>query len=120
MIIDQTGNKPGRKRLIPKWAIAKLENRPQKPRGFKSYREIQQWLDSECGIKVRYHVVHSLVRYRLRAKRKKPRPLRHNEDLDKKSDYATRSRPIANKIDQVTSNYEQRRKRHSIKHRYFT
>ena len=61
------GKKPGRKRLVPNWARAKLEKRLQQPRGFNSYREIQQWLESECGIKVKYHVVHELVRYRLGA-----------------------------------------------------
>ena len=81
------GNKPGRKRLVPDWAVAKLEKRLQQPRGFKSYRELQQWLESECGIKVRYHVVHELVRYRLGAKRKKPRPLRHNQDLEAVEDF---------------------------------
>lgn len=77
-----SGEKPGRKRLVPNWAIAKLEKRLQQPRGFNSYREIQQWLESECGIKVRYHVVHELVRYRLGAKRKRPRPVRHNQDTE--------------------------------------
>ena len=47
-----SGEKPGRKRLISQWAIAKLEKPLQHPRGFKSYLEIQQWLESECGIKV--------------------------------------------------------------------
>ena len=81
------GNKPRRKRLIANWALAILAKRLPQPRGFKSYREIQQWLESECGIKVRYHVVHELVRYRLGAKRKKPRPLRHNQDLEAVEDF---------------------------------
>ena len=37
-------NKPGRKRLIPDWAVVKLEKRLRQPRGFNSYGEIQQWL----------------------------------------------------------------------------
>lgn len=81
------GEKPGRKRLIPQWAIAKLEKRLQQPRGFKSYLEIQQWLESECGIKVRYHVVHELVRYRLGAKRKRPRPAHQNQDIEAVEDF---------------------------------
>jgi transposase len=84
------GKKPGRKRLIPNWASAKLERRLQQPRGFKSYLEIQQWLESECGIKVRYHVVHELVRYRLGAKRKRPRPVRQNQDHEAVEDFPER------------------------------
>ena len=84
------GKKPGRKPKIPDWAIAKLEKRLQQPRGFKSYLEIQQWLESECGIKVRYHVVHELVRYRLGAKRKRPRPVRQNQDAEAVEDFPER------------------------------
>ena len=82
--------KPGRKRLTPNWAVAKLEKRLQQPRGFNNYGEVQQWLERECGIKVRYHVVHELVRYRLRAKRKRPRPVRHNQDAEAVEDFPER------------------------------
>ena len=81
------GKKPGRKPHIPNWAIAKLEKRLQQPRGFNSYGEIQQWLESESGVKVKYHVVHELVRYRLGAKRKRPRPRRYNQDLKSVEDF---------------------------------
>ena len=74
------GNKPGRKRKIPDWAVKQLEKRLEQPRGFQSYREIQQWLQSECGLNVKYHVVHELVRYRLKAKRKRPRPVNQNQN----------------------------------------
>lgn len=84
------GKKPGRKPKIPDWAVVQLEKRLQQPRGFKSYREIQQWFESECGVKVRYHVVHELVRYRLGAKRKRPRPVRHNQDAELVEDFPER------------------------------
>ena len=74
------GKKPGRKRKIPDWAVKQLEKRLQEPRGFQSYLEIQQWLHSECGLDVKYHVVYELVRYRLGAKRKRPRPVNQNQD----------------------------------------
>jgi transposase len=35
---------------------------------------VQQWLEQECGVSAAYHTVHSLVRYKLQAKLKKPRP----------------------------------------------
>lgn len=81
------GKKPGRKPQIPDWAIAKLEKRLQQPRGFNSYGEIQQWLESECGIRVKYHVVHKLVRYGLGGKRKRPRPGHHNQDKEAVEDF---------------------------------
>ena len=74
------GKKPGRKRKIPDWAVKQLEKRLQEPRGFQSYLEIQQWLHCECGLDVKYHVIHELVHYRLGAKRKRPRPVNQNQD----------------------------------------
>ena len=68
-----TGKKPGRKAHVPEWAVNKLKQHLQDSKGFNSYVEIQQWLDSECGIKVNYHVVHELARHRLRVKRKNSR-----------------------------------------------
>lgn len=35
---------------------------------------MQQWLKQECGGGAADHTVHSLVRYKLQAKLKKPRP----------------------------------------------
>ena len=45
------GEKPGRKRLVPNWAIAKLEKRLQQPRGFKSYPHysIRQFRSAHCS-----------------------------------------------------------------------
>ena len=74
------GAPPGRKPAIPPWAQAKLKRRLEQPRGFGSYIEIQQWLASECGLQVNYHVVHEFVRYRLGAKLKVPRPLNSKRD----------------------------------------
>jgi len=42
--------------------------------GFASYGEVQQWLQRRYRVKVQYQTLHRLVRYRLRAKLKVPRP----------------------------------------------
>jgi hypothetical protein len=44
------------------------------PEGFKSYEEIRTWLYASEGIKASYKVVHEVVRYKLKAKLKAPRP----------------------------------------------
>lgn len=65
---------PGKETIFPTQAIANLEQRLQQPEGFKSYGEIQQWLKTECGVMAAYKTVHKLVRYKLKAKLKVPRP----------------------------------------------
>jgi len=52
----------------------------KQPQGFSSYGQVQQWLEQECGVTGAYHTVHSLVRYKLQAKLKKPRPKSRNQN----------------------------------------
>lgn len=65
---------PGNANSIPAEAVSRLKERLKQPQGFSSYGQVQQWLEQECGVTVAYHTVHSLVRYKLQAKLKKPRP----------------------------------------------
>lgn len=51
-----------------------LQQRLQQPQGFHSYGEVQQWLEQECEVQAAYKTVHKLVRYKLQAKLKVPRP----------------------------------------------
>lgn len=67
----------GRKRVIPDWAVASLKKQLENPKGvFKRYTQVQQWLDTVLGVQAEYATVHNLVRYKLKAKLKVPRP--HN------------------------------------------
>lgn len=59
---------PGKKAVISKAAIAKLQERLRQPQAFKSYKEVQRWLESECGVKASYKTVHKLLRYKLNVK----------------------------------------------------
>ena len=70
----------GRKSQLPLWAIQALEKQLQRPQGFKSYRQIQQWLDESWGLKVQYATVHRLVRYQLQAKLKVARTTNPKQD----------------------------------------
>ena len=45
---------PGRKSKLPLWAKKALEKQLQQPQGFKSYRQIQQWLSESLGLEVEY------------------------------------------------------------------
>lgn len=66
---------PGRPRTIPEWAVKRLQQRLTEPVGFKSYGEVQRWLENTLGVKAEYRTVHELVRYRLKAKLKAARPV---------------------------------------------
>lgn len=66
--------KPGRTPKIRGEIRARLERELQDPEGFGSYKEVQQWLQGVCGLNVAYKTVHGTVRYRLKAKLKRPRP----------------------------------------------
>jgi transposase len=53
---------------------AQLQQALQQPHGFGSYGEIQRWISTTFGVQLSYNAVHKLVRYKLRAKLKVPRP----------------------------------------------
>lgn len=65
---------PGNAGKIPAEAVARLQQRLSQPEGFHSYGEVHKWLEQECGVKAAYKTVHKLVRYKLQAKLKVPRP----------------------------------------------
>lgn len=72
----------GRPRVIPEEAVERLLLELQDSQGFSSYGEVQTWLRAEYGIEAAYRTVHQLVRYRLQAKLKVPRPtsIKQSED----------------------------------------
>jgi transposase len=65
---------PGRAWEIDGEMLRQLKGRLAQPEGFKSYGEIQQWLEQQFGKGVNYKTVYKTVRYRLNAKLKVPRP----------------------------------------------
>ena len=65
---------PGKKSKIDAQEMNQLKERLSQPQGFKSYGEIQEWLNQELGIDLAYKSVHKIVRYKLKAKLKVPRP----------------------------------------------
>ncbi|WP_228061256.1 helix-turn-helix domain-containing protein [[Phormidium] sp. LEGE 05292] len=65
---------PGNKAIVPAEIVERLKEKLQQPQGFKSYVEVREWLEKDAGVKAAYKTVHKLVRYRLKAKLKVPRP----------------------------------------------
>ncbi|BAY35448.1 putative transposase (plasmid) [Nostoc carneum NIES-2107] len=75
---------PGKAASISGSDLERLERRLQEPSGFTSYGQIQQWLQSELGLSLAYKTVYEVVRSRLGAKLKVPRPQstkQHSESL---------------------------------------
>lgn len=60
--------------------MSSLERRLQEPQGFKSYTQVQQWLQETLGVIAKYRTVHELVRYRLKAKLKAAGPVHKKQD----------------------------------------
>ncbi|MHC5918092.1 MAG: helix-turn-helix domain-containing protein, partial [Nostoc sp.] len=71
---------PGAKRKIDDAAIAALQQELKTGTGFASYGAIVEWLKQEHGQDIEYATVYALVRYRLGAKLKVPRPQSHKQD----------------------------------------
>lgn len=71
--IGKPGPEPGQESIPPE-AMAALQELLSEPEGFGSYTEIQHWLFEEFNVEVPYSTLHGIVRYRLGAKPKVPRP----------------------------------------------
>jgi transposase len=65
---------PGKVPSINGSDLERLKKRLQEPSGFQSYGQIQEWLKSELGLSLAYKTVYEIVRNRLGAKLKVPRP----------------------------------------------
>ncbi|AUB43828.1 Transposase (plasmid) [Nostoc flagelliforme CCNUN1] len=71
---------PGAKPKIHDAAIAGLEQELKTGKGFSSYGAIVEWLKQEYELEMEYATVYALVRYKLGAKLKVPRPQSHKQD----------------------------------------
>jgi len=61
-------------RRIMDTAMRALQAKLQEPQGFAGYNQLRVWLAEEHQVTLSYSSVHALVRYKLRAKPKRPRP----------------------------------------------
>ncbi|MDP9311005.1 MAG: helix-turn-helix domain-containing protein [Chloroflexota bacterium] len=67
----------GRAPALSPEQLAHLQAALDRPEGFASYGAVQQWIADSLGVAMGYHAVYKLVRRKLRAKLKVPRP--HHE-----------------------------------------
>ncbi|MDY7007302.1 MAG: helix-turn-helix domain-containing protein [Cyanobacteriota bacterium] len=74
-------NAPGKTSKISGEILAGLQARLSEPMGFKSYGEIQNWLIEKYQVQLAYKTVHKIVRYKLKAKPKIPRPYSIKKDV---------------------------------------
>lgn len=73
---------PVAKPKIPEAVIARLEEELKKEVGFRSYGAIVEWLKTEYGLDVSDGTVYALVRYKLAAKLKVPRPQSYKHKVE--------------------------------------
>ena len=74
---------PGKKSSLSDEALTELKERLATPEGFASYREIHHYLRDRHKARIGYAAVHALVRYKLHAKPKSPRPSHPKKRLKK-------------------------------------
>lgn len=70
---SKRGTRPGQ-RTLPEPVLEALKARLDDPAGFGGFHKVQLWLHDEYDLDVPYKSVYTLVRYRLKAKLKAPRP----------------------------------------------
>jgi transposase len=64
----------GKPLSLPPAVLAALEPALQRPAGFASYEALRQWIKPTHGLDVNYHTLYTIVRTKLKAKLKVPRP----------------------------------------------
>ena len=65
---------PGKPLSLPPDILAALEQALRQPAGFASYEALRQWVQQTYHLDVNYHTLYTIVRTKLQAKLKVPRP----------------------------------------------
>jgi transposase len=76
----QVKTAPGATPVIQGEMLSSLMSKLESPEGFSSYGQIVEWIEQEWNVQVKYKTVYSLVRYKLGAKLKVPRPISSSQD----------------------------------------
>jgi transposase len=64
---------PGKRPALTSEQLQRLTEALGRPAGFASYGAVQQWIQTELGVTMQYHAVHTLVHDNLKARLKVPR-----------------------------------------------
>jgi transposase len=78
---------PGKPSKISGEILSGLQARLKEQIGFRSYGEIQNWLKEKYEVLANYKTVHKIVRYKLGAKLKVPRPYSINKDINAQDNF---------------------------------
>jgi putative transposase len=65
---------PGKPLSLPPDVLAALAQALRQPAGFASYEALRQWVQQTYHLEVNYHTLYTIVRTKLKAKLKVPRP----------------------------------------------
>lgn len=79
----KVGRPKGSFKYLNKEQISKLKEALNNEQGFRSYKEIQVWVEKEFNVKIPYTTLWNLVRKNLKAKLKVPRPVNVKKDIEK-------------------------------------
>lgn len=80
LLSTKPGGAPAKQRSLPEPVLEVLQQRLAAD-GFDGYVQIQRWLADEHNVVLPYSTVHKLVRYRLKAKLKRARPIHAKKTL---------------------------------------
>jgi transposase len=64
----------GKPLSLPPGVLAALEQALRQPTGFASYEALRQWVKQHHHLDVNYHTLYTIIRTKLKAKLKVPRP----------------------------------------------
>ena len=64
----------GKPLSLPPGVLAAIEQALRQPTGFASYEALRQWVKQTHHLEVNYHTLYTIVRTKLQAKLKVPRP----------------------------------------------
>lgn len=87
------GKSSGRQRKLSPSVEESLKQELQDAEGFSSYKEVQRWLKVLHDLDVSYTGVHKIVRYRLKAKLKVPRPTHTKQKPEAVEEFKKAHRP---------------------------
>lgn len=81
--VNKPGTKIGYLKYLSQEQLNLLKAALNNDKGFSSYKEIQLWLKKELKVEIPYPALWNLVRKRLKAKLKVPRPVNTKKDIEK-------------------------------------
>lgn len=85
--MKKAGNPEGSLKYLTQEQLELLKEALSNESGFNSYKEIQLWIKKELKVNIPYDTLWNLVRKRLKAKLKVPRPVNIKKDLEKEETF---------------------------------